>query len=217
MPPWAIDLICVVLILGVTYALSSEGAWGATLMFFDVMFSGLIAFNFHETLAGLLAENAPAMAGWADFLCLMGVFVVCLITMRIATDSIAPAMIRLPKPVYHLGRLGFGFATGAMLVGILLSALQTAPVHRRILGSIVYNTKPPFGQGLDRRWLAFVQYTTENSFPRFIEEKTSAEMFDPRGSWLIDHQNARPFIKEGGSQETVPPAEAPAPQPAPEG
>ena len=40
-----------------TYALTSEGLWGAALMFFNVLFAGLIAFNFYEPLAELLVAN----------------------------------------------------------------------------------------------------------------------------------------------------------------
>ena len=62
-----------VLILGLTYALTSEGLWGAALMFFNVLFAGMIAFNFYEPLAKLLARHVPASArGFADTLCLHG-------------------------------------------------------------------------------------------------------------------------------------------------
>ena len=46
-----VDLVIVALIAGMTWALMSEGAWGAALMFFNVLFAGLIALNFYETLA----------------------------------------------------------------------------------------------------------------------------------------------------------------------
>lgn len=215
---WIIDLVIAILILGVTYALSSEGAWGAALMFFNVLFSGLIAFNFYETLARILVDSAPAMAGWADLICLMGLFLISLIIFRITTDSLAPGMVRFPKPLYHLGRLGFGFATATMLLGILLCAFATAPIHRRMFGSVRYNSKPPYGQGVDRMWLAFVQYSTENSFARYNRENVP-QMFDPTGSWLIDHQNARPYLWSTSTDRVPEPEEGAtaAPAPAPEG
>ncbi len=208
MPPWVVDFVIVVLILGVTYALSSEGAWGASLMFFNVMFSGLLAFNFYEWLVRRLLEAAPGMGGWADLLCLGGVFLVLLVLFRIITDSIAPSMVRLPSPIYQLGRLGFGFGTAAMLAGILLCLFHTAPVHRKMFGTIDYDKKPPFGQGLDRKWLAFVQYTSEGAFSASRMDG-SLRVFDPAGRWLIDHQNARPYTAEGETN-TVPETEAPA-------
>lgn len=209
MPPVVIDLVIAILILGVTYALSSEGVWGAALMFFNVMFSGLIAFNFYEWLAKMLIEQAPGMAGWADLLCLSLLFLILIIVFRVITDSVAPSMVRLPKAVYQLGRLGFGFATAAMLMGIVICIFETAPVHRKMFGQIDYNKRPPFGQGLDHKWLAFVQYTTENSFPSYYSDG-DVRMFDPFGQWLIDHQNARPYHPED-SNDVVPPPEADAP------
>ena len=35
MPPVLIDLVVMILLLGLTYALSSEGLWGSALMFFQ--------------------------------------------------------------------------------------------------------------------------------------------------------------------------------------
>lgn len=211
MPPWVIDLVIVVLILGVTYALSSEGAWGAALMFFNVMFAGLLAFNFYEWLARMLIEAAPGMGYWADMLCLGGLFLVLIIVFRLATDSIAPGMVRLPSPIYQLGRLGFGLGTAAMLAGILLCLYNTAPVHRKMFGTLDYDKKPPFGQGLDRKWLAFVQYTSEGAFSDYRRDG-SMRVFDPNGSWLIDHQNGRPYDAEG-ENNVVPEPEAGAEAP----
>ena len=86
-----------VLMLGVTYALASEGLWGAALMFFNLLFSGLLAFNFYEPLANLLAQNAAPVSGYADTLCLLGIFLVSLVILRVITESIAPAMVRFPN------------------------------------------------------------------------------------------------------------------------
>ena len=43
-----INLIIVGLVLGLTYALTSEGLWGSALMFFNVVFAGMIAFFRHK-------------------------------------------------------------------------------------------------------------------------------------------------------------------------
>src|SRR4051794_31062539 len=99
MPDWAVDLILTVVILGVTYALSSEGLWGAALMFFNIVFAGLIAFNFYEPLAALLASNVEFISGFADTLCLMGLFIVALVMLRMTTETLAPAMVRFLGPV----------------------------------------------------------------------------------------------------------------------
>lgn len=228
MPSWVPDAGISVLILGMAYALASEGAWGATLMFFNVMFAGLITFNFYEPLATQLI--AWGMAGaWVDFLASMGIFLVTLVIFRLITDAVAPGMVRFPKPVYHLGRIIFSLGTACMMAAILLCILYTAPVDRRVFGVIDYETQPPFKQGFDRAWLAFVQRSSGYAFSVYDEEAErdplrefeNTRVFDPRGSWLIDHQNARPYAGEGQddkvpyktAEETA--AAAPAAEPKP--
>lgn len=214
MPPWVIDLVMTILILGISYALWSEGLWGAALMFFNALFAGLIAFNFYEPLAGLLASNVSAMSGYADTLCLMLLFIISLLILRLTTESIAPAMVRFPTPVYHLGRILFGFGGALVTMAILLLAFHTSPVHKKMFGVVDYEYGPPYKQALDMRWLAFFQYTTGLTFASYQGEESridqtgefrDAKLFDPQGRWLIDHQNARPY-----GTDTVPKAEAPA-------
>lgn len=219
MQPWVIDMGVVVLVLGMTYALASEGAWGSALMFFNVLFAGLIAFNFYEPLTLQLLSLGIA-GSWGDFLALMGIFLVSLGILRVGTDMLAPAMIRLPKIVYQLGRLVFALGAASAMAGILLCVLDTAPVHRKIFGQIDYAAQPPYKLGLDRRWLAFVQYTTGYVFANYNDEDRAkdsefdqANVFDVKGEWLIDHQNARPYAREG-FEDKVPAKDAEVAAPA---
>src|SRR4051812_42741324 len=147
-----VNLIFAVLIVGMTYALSSEGLWGACLMFFNVLFGGLIAFNFYEPLAKLLADNVPLLSGFADTLCLLSLFIVSTFILRLTTETLAPAMVRFPAPIYHLGRLVFAFGCSAITLAILLLGYETAPVHKKIFFAIDYKAKVPFGMGLERQW-----------------------------------------------------------------
>jgi hypothetical protein len=198
-----INLLVVLLIMGMTYALSSEGLWGASLMFFNVLFGGLIAFNFYEPLAKMLAENVPFLSGFADTLCLLGLFIIATFLLRLTTETLAPAMVRFPTPVYHLGRLFFGLACGAITIAILLLGFETAPVHKKIFGVIKYDSLVPFKLGIEREWLAFFQYTTGQIFVTHspdsrdpFDQYGDAKVFDPRAEWLLNHQEARPYGDE---------------------
>ena len=214
----------VVLILGMTYALTSEGLWGAALMFFNALFAGLIAFNFYEPLAALLAEKVEFLSGFADALCLLVLFVVSLLMLRLTTETIAPTMVRFPTPLYHIGRFAFAFAGSAVTMAIIILAFEVSPVDKKVLGSITYDSKPPFGQGLDRGWLAFFQYSTGYVFADYKgfegrspdNEFGTARAFDPDGDWLVRTQNGRPYGDEFvPAPETAPAAAAPAPAAAP--
>lgn len=204
MPSWVIDLVITILILGMTYALTSEGLWGAALAFFNVLFSAVIALNFYEPLAQLLADNVSAVASFADVICLGLLFLVTFVVLKVVTESIAPTMVRFPTPVYHLGRLIFGAGASIIAAAFLLLLFHVAPVDRHIFGVIDYDYKPPWKFGLDRKMLAFFQYTTGNTFPRTGSglgqpgsEYADTFVFDPRGAWLLEHQNARPFPSDG--------------------
>src|SRR3954467_3778308 len=109
-PPIVIDLVLGFFILLMTYVVSSEGLWGAALMFFNVVFGGLIAFNFYEPLARLI-DSTGIPWGFSDTLSLLGLFCVSVMLLRMATETLAPAMVRFPMPIYHAGRLFFALAT----------------------------------------------------------------------------------------------------------
>jgi hypothetical protein len=205
----------IVLILGMMYALTSEGLWGAALMFFNILFSALIALNFYEPAAALIVQNMSAASGYADTACLIGIFVVTLFLLRITTESIAPAMVRFPNWLYHLGRLFFGLAGAALTLAFLLLAYETSPVHKKVFSVVDYEFKPPFGLGIDRYLLAFFQYTTGQVFADYRNDVNdprygTARIFDPRGDWLIRHQNARPYGTEFVPEPESAPSESSA-------
>ncbi len=197
----AIQMAIFVIMLGMTYALMSEGLWGAALMFFNILFASVLAFNFYEPLAKLITDNAGSWSyDYADVFSLTVLFLVILVMLRLTTESIAPLMVRFPNAVFHVGRVVFAFAGSALAVGFMLVAYHTAPVHKQMFGVIDYNTRPPFGMGLDHRFLAFFQYTTGYPFARTGSGQNIGDpefedkyVFDPKGRWLIDHEAARPF------------------------
>jgi hypothetical protein len=226
-PTWIIDVVFVFLILLMTYALSSEGLWGAALMFFNVLFGGLIAFNFYEPLARLIDSTGIGW-GFSNTLSMLSIFSVSVLLLRMTTETLAPAMVRFPTPVYHAGRLFFALATSLVTMAILILSFHTAPVHKRVFGAIDYKHKPPFGMGLDHQWLGFFQYTTGEVFARYGSgsrdpfgeygksgsQRYPVRVFDPKATWLITHQEARPYgsapilSEDGGGGEAA--AAAPA-------
>ena len=94
-------------------------------------------------------------------------------------------------------------------MAILILSFHTAPVHKKVFGSIDYKYKPPFGLGLDHQWLGFFQYTTGTIFARYGSgtrdpfgeygrsgtQRVPVHVFDPRSTWLLDHEEARPYGK----------------------
>jgi uncharacterized membrane protein required for colicin V production len=225
--PIIMDLIILFLLLGLTYALTSEGLWGAALMFFNVLFSAMIAFNFYEPVATLI-DSTGIPWGFSDTLSMLGLFCISVLLLRMTTETIAPAMVRFPTAVYHLGRFVFGIGGALVTIAIVILAFHTAPVHKKIFTTVKYDTKPPFGQGLDHQWLGFFQYETGQVFAtlgsgqrdpfgaygRAGGGRIPVRVFDPRGKWLIEHQDARPYGEDTDKVLTVDAGEAGAAAPA---
>src|ERR1700733_11825116 len=155
-----VDLVTVVLILGMTWALTSEGLWGAALMFFNALFAAMITLNCYEPLAQLIGTNMEFLSGYADALCILLIFTVTLLIMRLLTEFLAPAMVRFPMPLYHVGRVIFGLGGAAITAGMIWLALDASPGQGKFLGSYDYQHKPFFGVRLDTEILAFFQYST---------------------------------------------------------
>jgi uncharacterized membrane protein required for colicin V production len=204
-----INLIILLLIAGLTYALTSEGLWGAALMFFNVLFSAMIAFNFYETVADLI-DSTGIPWGFSDTLSMLGLFCISVGMLRMTTETIAPAMVRFPTPIYHLGRLVFGVGGAVVTMAIVILSFHAAPVHKKIFQAVTYDTKPPFNLGIDHQWLGFFQYETGAVFTRLgagqldpyktygmrSGVRTPVKVFDPNARWLIDHQEKRPYGTE---------------------
>src|SRR5271155_2321887 len=129
------DLIIVGLTLGLTYVLTSEGLWGAALMFFNVLFGAMVAFNFYEPLASMIDRTGIGW-GFSDTLCMMGLFCVTVVVLRLTTETIAPVMVRFPVFVFHTGRLLFGIAGAAVTMAVILLAFHAAPIDKKIFGVI---------------------------------------------------------------------------------
>lgn len=164
------DLVIDIVLLGIlgitTYLVAVDGPWNAILAFFSVIFGGLLAMNFFEPLAGLIAAQSRDMADRADFISLVGLFALFVFLIRLGLEQVAPSNIELPDLAYKIGSWGFGFATAYVTVAVLCTSLHTAPMPRKFLGfaperkNLIGITAP------DIQWLAFTQHVTENVFAR---------------------------------------------------
>jgi uncharacterized membrane protein required for colicin V production len=216
-----VDLCVLGLVAGMIYALMSEGLWGAALMFFNALFAALIAFNFYEPLAQLIVDQVgnETVSSFADSVSMMLLFVVSLLLLRLATESVAPSMVRFPTPVYHVGRVLFAVGGATVTMGMLLLAYQASPVQKKMLGTWDFKHKvlgfENFGR-FDRDFLAFFQYTSGYTFARNGAGERDPEfpakpfLFDPKAKWLLDHQLYRPYGTEAVIEEAPEPGATPA-------
>src|SRR5437867_2156041 len=134
--PWVIDVMLLLLMLGTVWAVSSEGLWGAALIFVNVMFAGLVTFCSYEWCAGHLDRLLPFMKDYrfSDFFCLLVLFSITFTLLRAATDNLGYTMVRFPGWLHQIGRFTFGVATAWYLWAMFLCMLETAPIHKQFLG-----------------------------------------------------------------------------------
>ncbi|MEZ6046640.1 MAG: CvpA family protein [Planctomycetaceae bacterium] len=167
-----LSLILLIIMGAVVWSVASEGPWGATIMFFSVLFSGLLALNYFEPVAGFLEGMMPE--SWrlhTDFLGLTGLFIIFLVLFRVVTLYLLPSYIEVHSAVYEGARWTFGGLTGYMVVGFVLLTLHTAPLPREFIG-FTPNGNNFFGATApDRQWLGFMQYLSEKNFSRFGEPR----------------------------------------------
>jgi colicin V production protein len=186
-----IDYLLLLIIAVCAWSLVREGMWGAGLIFFECLFAGLLAMNFYEPLAGVIA-NVAFLRNAADMIAMCLVFGVVVTVLREIDIRIAPEMVRFPNWLHRAGGLTFGLATGWLMAGFLLCAFQTIPLKPNLgLGySIEKEKKCLFGSGVDVQWLAFVHRTTDRVF-----DQSPPRPFDSDASFVdryyaIRHHNA---------------------------
>jgi len=164
-----IDLLLLAIVGVVTWVVASEGAWGATLNFFCVLFAGLLAMNFFEPTAELLAANVPLGVSWRnrwDFIALMGLFILLVSLFRVGTEQLMPNFLEV-HPIAHDGiRWVAAGLTGYVTMAIVLTALHTANLPRTFIGFEPSRDNFLGMAAPDRQWIGFTQYVTEKAYRR---------------------------------------------------
>ncbi|MBI5761015.1 MAG: CvpA family protein [Planctomycetales bacterium] len=157
-----IDIVLCLTIVGVTWCVAGEGAWGAGLTCLCVLFAGVLAMNFFEPVANWLGGVSLIGEMFADVIALTGLFAAFVFGLRWATDNLAPTSIDIDGRIYQVTRWGFALATGYLTVAILLTALHTTPLPRTFIGFSPERKNLLDMDAPDRWWLGFNQYLSES-------------------------------------------------------
>ena len=209
-----IDILLLIILGLVTWSVASEGIWGAALTSLIVIFSGLLAMNFFEPVAGML-EGLGSSLWWrshCDILALLGLFAGLVLGLRTLTDRISPRFITSDRLAYGLGRWGGGLLAGYVTMAFLLTALHTGPFPRNFWGFTPERRNLLNIMAPDRQWLGFTQWVSEETLkrsgggkifdgPRTIRPSTG-EGIGPHGnttwpSFIIRYATRRQQIASG--------------------
>jgi hypothetical protein len=180
-----VDILAFLIFAGVTWAVASEGTWGAVLVFVDVLFSALIATNFWQPLAGFLSAQAPEWRFWWQFVVLMLLFTISLALIRGVTGALSPRALHFPALADQALRWAFALCAAWVFVGFFYTSLHTAPLSREFLG-FQAERKNFFGAAPDRHWLGFMHFTSRTALDR-----DAAHVFDPEGIFLPSYASWR--------------------------
>jgi hypothetical protein len=191
-----LQLLTFIIMLVIGWAYWVEGLFTAIVMCFNVMFAGLIAFEFWEPLANLLD---PVLRGYEDALCLVLLFSLALGALRTVTNQLSGTEIDFLPQIQRPGGALFGLITGYLVSGFLVCAIQTLPLHENFMyfdarcdseTDGLRRVLPP-----DRVWLALMHRAGDTAF------SAGHPTFDPDGSFELRYARYRRY---GDSGETMP-------------
>ena len=167
-PSEGIEVSVMALIIDLVICFSSRGSCTCSrakvsgarrLMFFNVLFSAMIAFNFYEPVAKLI-DSTGIPWGFSDTLCMLGLF--CISVGDVANDDRddRPGHGAVPHADLSSRPVRFRCGGAVVTIAIVILAFHAAPVDKKIFTPSSTTRKPPFGMGLDHQWLGFFQYET---------------------------------------------------------
>jgi uncharacterized membrane protein required for colicin V production len=182
-----LGILTVLIMLITAFALMREGLLTAFMTCCNVLFAGLIAFNFWEPLADLLDPmvESNALHGYEDTICLFLLFMIPLTFFRWATNQLANRMPEFHPALQIAGGIFFGLVSGYLLSGFLVCVLQTLPWHEKFMNfdpeydpaqpsAVIRHVLPP-----DRAWLALMHQLSTDRL------QWGDETFDRRGNFEL--------------------------------
>ncbi|MBQ3351723.1 MAG: CvpA family protein [Thermoguttaceae bacterium] len=122
--------ILMLVILGATIAFSvRDGIWTNLIRLFNLIFSGLIATTYFETLAGTLEGFAPTYTYLLDFLSIWLVFIVVYAILRELTNRLSLVKVWFPAIIDKWGGVALSIVLGFTMLSFSVFALYTAPLQ----------------------------------------------------------------------------------------
>ena len=133
--------ILMMIILGVTIAFSvRDGIWTNLIRLFNLIFSGLIATTYFETLADALEGMAPSYTYLLDFLSIWLIFIAVYALLRFLTNKLSVVRVWFPAIIDKWVGVALSVILGFTMLSFSVFALYTAPLHQNYWGMHDYPT-----------------------------------------------------------------------------
>ncbi|MBQ2621610.1 MAG: CvpA family protein [Thermoguttaceae bacterium] len=149
--------ILMLIILGATIAFSvRDGIWTNLIRLFNLIFSGLIATTYYETLAGLLEGYAPTFTYLLDYLSIWLIFILVYGVLRELTIRLSLVKVWFPAIIDKWGGVALSVILGFTMLSFSVFALYTAPLQPNYWG--IHNS-PTLTGG----WAVFTKMESEGA------------------------------------------------------
>lgn len=191
--------ILMLIILGATIAFSvRDGIWTNLIRLFNLIFSGLIATTYFETLAGTLEGMLPTYTYLLDFLSIWLIFILTYAILRELTNRLSLVRVWFPAIIDKWGGVALAIVLGFTMLSFSVFALYTAPLSPNYWGM---NDYPSLTGG----WAVFAKMEsdgelkagtsfgdTKNFYDRYNERRINlAQYGHDHGTIRIDQNDAK--------------------------
>lgn len=117
-------ILVFLLVLGIAFFQAIQGFFSSLIMAILTVLCAAAAFQFYEPLAQLLYGRQPAQA---DAICLIALFVIPLLLLRLGIDRLIPGNVVLGAWPDRIAGGFTGLITGLVISGVLTLAIQLLP------------------------------------------------------------------------------------------
>ncbi len=157
----ALEMVIALAMLGLGFLGWKHGAYSAAILLSNVLFAGVLTFNFYEPLAATMGDAFGSGADpYLDTIVIALLFAIFLAVFRLFTGFLTPRDPAMHTWTKQIGGAVIGLVTGWLAAGIVICACLRLPWDEGFLNH-------PHGVGLggpDQLWLDFVGHSTENIF-----------------------------------------------------
>ncbi|MEM7227514.1 MAG: hypothetical protein AAF432_01730 [Planctomycetota bacterium] len=158
------NIAVILLILLITYWWANQGFLSSLLHLLAVVLAGAVAIGFWELVANLMIRGG-GFDQYAWGTALIGMFAICLVVFRIASDRLVPNNVGIPRVADLVGGGICGLGSGTITTGILLLGCGFIYSHSEIMGYRGYGRAERTGEvqsaRLNALWVPAEEFTAK--------------------------------------------------------
>lgn len=129
----ALNICALLLVVGITFMNSIFGLFSGLINAFCAIIAAVVALGYSEALNDLITKQTGLHPSYSEPVCLIVLFIITLIALRMAVDRGIRGNVRLPMYLDWGGGAAAGIVIGQICVGILLLGVMMLPFGGRVM------------------------------------------------------------------------------------